>query len=62
MPLTAQHAGAGVLDATADPLGEDALWEAVHRARPRAPLTAALQDPRAALNPLVRLDRQLVPA
>ncbi len=39
MPLTARHAGAGVLDATADPLGEDVPWEAVHRARPRAALT-----------------------
>jgi hypothetical protein len=29
VPLTAQHAGAGVLDATADPLGEDVRWEAV---------------------------------
>lgn len=39
MPLTAQHAAAGVLDATVDPLGEGVPWEAVHRARPRAPLT-----------------------
>lgn len=39
MPLTAQHADAGVLDATVDPLGEGAPWEAIHRARPRAPLT-----------------------
>ena len=39
MPLTAQHAQAGVLDATVDPLGEDMPWEAIHRARPRAPLT-----------------------
>jgi len=39
VPLTAQHADAGVLDATVDPLGEDMPWEAIHRARPRAPLT-----------------------
>ena len=39
MPLTAQHAAAGVLDATVDPLGEGTPWEAIHRARPRAPLT-----------------------
>lgn len=39
MPLTAQHAQAGVLDATVDPLGEGTSWEAIHRARPRAPLT-----------------------
>ncbi len=39
MPLTAQHADAGVLDATVDPLGEGVPWEAIHRARPRAPLT-----------------------
>jgi competence protein CoiA len=28
-----------VLDATVDPLGEGTPWEAIHRARPRAPLT-----------------------
>jgi competence protein CoiA len=39
VPLTAQHVDAGVLDATADPLGEGVPWEAIHRARPRAPLT-----------------------
>jgi competence protein CoiA len=39
VPLTAQHASAGVLDATVDPLGEGVPWEAIHRARPRAPLT-----------------------
>lgn len=39
MPLTAQHAAAGVLDATTNPLGGDATWSAIHRARPRAPLT-----------------------
>lgn len=39
MPLTAQHASTGVLDATVDPLGEGVPWEAIHRARPRAPLT-----------------------
>jgi hypothetical protein len=39
VPLTAQHAAAGVLDATVDPLGEGTPWEAIHRARPRAPLT-----------------------
>lgn len=39
MPLTAQHAAAGVLDATVDPLGEGTPWEAIHRVRPRAPLT-----------------------
>lgn len=36
--MTAQHAVAGVLDATVDPLGEGVLWAAIHRARPRAPL------------------------
>lgn len=39
VPLTANHADSGVLDATTDPLGEGMPWEAIHRARPRAPLT-----------------------
>jgi competence protein CoiA len=37
--MTAQHAEADVLDATTDPLGGDLAWSAVHRARPRVPLT-----------------------
>lgn len=37
--MTAQHAEAGVLDATTDPLVRDLAWSAVHRARPRVPLT-----------------------
>jgi len=38
VPLTAQHADVGVLDATTDPVGGDLDWSAIHRARPRAPL------------------------
>lgn len=39
MPLTAHHALAGRIDATVDPLSDGVRWEAVHRVRPRAPLT-----------------------
>ena len=37
--MTAQHADVGILDATTDPLGADLPWSAVHRVRPRAPLS-----------------------
>lgn len=39
MPLTADHATAGVLDATLPDLGTGTAWDTIHRARPRAPLT-----------------------
>ena len=39
VPLTADHAHVGMLDATLPDLGAGLDWVEVHRARPRAPLT-----------------------
>lgn len=39
MPLTAVYADAGVLDLTSDTVHDDVPWSALHRARPRPPLT-----------------------
>jgi competence protein CoiA len=39
VPLTAVHAEAGLLDATADDLGASVSWEDIHKVRPPAPLT-----------------------
>ena len=39
VPMTAQHADVGVLDATMEPLGIGLPWSAIHRARPRPPLS-----------------------
>lgn len=39
MPLTAVHAGLGLVDATLDDLGCGARWADIHRVQPRAQLT-----------------------